>query len=144
MGGDSLDVARHFGENLRRVRKGTGLSQEKVGFLAELHRTEIGLLERGARVPRLDTLIKLAAALGVRIDSPLFDGISWTRGGTTTRPGAFTISSRVERHRALMERAAKLRKGQTETVDAVELVNEGREELARRGRPPKEEERKKE
>lgn len=31
-----------------------------------------------------------------------------------------------------MERAAKLRKGQTETVDAVQLVHEARDELAER------------
>jgi transcriptional regulator with XRE-family HTH domain len=58
---------------------------------ASLHRTEIGLLERGARVPRIDTLVKLAAALGVRIDCSLLDGITWNPG--STRAGAFKLSS---------------------------------------------------
>lgn len=49
--GDSLDVARRFGANLRRVRKQVDLSQEQLGFQSGLHRTEVGLLERGARVP---------------------------------------------------------------------------------------------
>lgn len=53
-------VARQFGKNLHRERKRAGLSQEEVGFRASLHRTEIGLLERGARTPRIDTLVKLA------------------------------------------------------------------------------------
>jgi len=50
-------------------------------------------------------------------------------------PGAFNLSTRAERHAALMERAAKLREGQTETVDAVKLINEARDELGRRGLP---------
>ncbi|MGH7489152.1 MAG: helix-turn-helix transcriptional regulator, partial [bacterium] len=76
--GESLDVARRFGENLRRVRRQADISQEELGFRSGLHRTEVGLLERGARVPRLDTLLKLAAGLGIRIESPLFEGMSWT------------------------------------------------------------------
>jgi hypothetical protein len=35
-------------------------------FRCSLHRTEIGLLERGARVPRIDTLSKIATGLGLR------------------------------------------------------------------------------
>ena len=42
-----MEVAQRFGENLRRLRKGTGISQEELGLRSELHRTEIGLLERG-------------------------------------------------------------------------------------------------
>jgi transcriptional regulator with XRE-family HTH domain len=71
------EVAAFFAANLRRVRKAADLSQEEVGFRAELHRTEIGLLERGARVPRIDTVIKLAAALKVP-PARLLDGIAWT------------------------------------------------------------------
>ena len=85
-----MTVARQFGENLRAVRRRAGLSQEEVGFRASLHRTEIGLLERGARVPRIDTLVKLASALGVRIDCALLQDITWKPG--RTRPGTFTLS----------------------------------------------------
>lgn len=94
MGAD-LAVARRFGTNLREARKQADLSQEEVGARASLHRTEIGLLERGARVPRIDTLVKLSAALGVRIDCALLEGISWSPG--STRPGAFTAPGRPER-----------------------------------------------
>ena len=82
------DIARQFAANLRKARHRAGLSQEEVGWLASLHRTEIGLLERGARVPRIDTLIKLAAALGIRIDCALLEGIEWTPG--KTEAGAFS------------------------------------------------------
>ena len=73
-----MEVARRFSENLRRLRKAADISQEELGLRCSLHRTEIGLLERGARVPRIDTLIKIASGLGVRIDCKLLDGISWT------------------------------------------------------------------
>lgn len=92
---ESIEVARHFGANLRRIRKQDDLSQEEVGFRSSLHRTEVGLLERGARVPRIDTLVKLAGALGVRIDCSLLDGMDWTPPEEREyRPaGSFAISS---------------------------------------------------
>jgi transcriptional regulator with XRE-family HTH domain len=89
---DSKDVARHFGANLRRVRKEADLSQEEVGFRSSLHRTEVGLLERGARVPRIDTLVKLAGALGVRIDCALLDGMTWAPGERVLPAGTFSLS----------------------------------------------------
>jgi transcriptional regulator with XRE-family HTH domain len=84
-------VADRFGENLRRLRRRADVSQEALGFRAELHRTEIGLLERGARVPRIDTIVKLAAGLDVA-PAALLSGITWTPGepGTITH-GAFSI-----------------------------------------------------
>jgi transcriptional regulator with XRE-family HTH domain len=42
-----------------------GLSQEQLGFEAGIHRTEVGLLERGERDPQLKTIVRLAHGLGV-------------------------------------------------------------------------------
>jgi transcriptional regulator with XRE-family HTH domain len=83
-----MDVAARFGDNLFRARKHAGLSQEELGFRSELHRTEIGLLERGSRIPRIDTLVKLAGALSV---SPLdlIHGIDWKPASTLS--GGFQI-----------------------------------------------------
>ena len=52
-----------FAINLRKARRKQGISQEELGFRCDLHRTEISLLERGGREPRLGTIIKLASAL---------------------------------------------------------------------------------
>lgn len=84
-----MDVAARFGDNLFRCRRRAGLSQEELGFRSSLHRTEIGLLERGARIPRIDTLVKLAGALSV---SPLelIDGIEWAPASTLS--GKFTVA----------------------------------------------------
>jgi transcriptional regulator with XRE-family HTH domain len=52
-----------FGDNLREHRRQAGLSQERLAHVSGLHRTEISLLERGARDPRLSTIARLARAL---------------------------------------------------------------------------------
>lgn len=70
------DPAAHFGTNLRRLRRRAALNQEELGRLAALHRTEIGLLENGRRVPRIDTVVKLAASLEVT-PNDLLEGIEW-------------------------------------------------------------------
>ncbi len=75
----SRGVAERFGANLSRLREQAEVTQEELAFRASLHRTEIGLLERGGRLPRIDTLAKLAGALGVE-PGALFEGIAWTPG----------------------------------------------------------------
>ncbi|MFA4929878.1 MAG: helix-turn-helix transcriptional regulator, partial [Patulibacter sp.] len=42
-----------------------GLTQEALGFKIDLHRTEVSLLERAGRDPRLETIAKLARGLGI-------------------------------------------------------------------------------
>jgi transcriptional regulator with XRE-family HTH domain len=83
-----VDVAARFGENLIRCRKGADLSQEELGIRASLHRTEVGILERGARLPRIDTLVKLAGALSIP-PGELLEGIVWKPG--STRAGEFEL-----------------------------------------------------
>lgn len=82
----SSEFQKRFATNLVRCRDRAGLSQEELGFCASLHRTEVGLLERGARIPRIDTLVKLAAALSVP-PAVLLDGLSWEPG--SVRRGRF-------------------------------------------------------
>lgn len=65
-----------FATNLREARLTASLSQEELGRRCGLHRTELSLLERGGREPRLGTLIKLSSALGVSPES-LCAGIRW-------------------------------------------------------------------
>jgi transcriptional regulator with XRE-family HTH domain len=72
----SVDLDRSFGPNLRRWRGRRGYSQEKLAQLADLHRTEIGLLERGEREPKLGIITKLAGALEVSPNA-LFEGLEF-------------------------------------------------------------------
>jgi transcriptional regulator with XRE-family HTH domain len=64
-----------FAENLRRHRLRLGLSQEKLGEICKLHRTEISLLERRQRSPRLDTIVTLAVGLKLSSVCELLEGI---------------------------------------------------------------------
>jgi len=66
-----------------------GYSQEDLGDLASLHRTEIGLLETGKRLPRIDTLMRLAAALEVGMET-LVEGIEWLPPAPAAH-GSFTV-----------------------------------------------------
>ncbi|MBK5220282.1 MAG: helix-turn-helix transcriptional regulator [Thermoleophilia bacterium] len=83
------EIARIFGANLLYCRKRAGVSQEELGFLSNLHRTEIGMLERGIRLARIDTLIKLAGSLEVE-PGDLLDGLEWTPGSLPR--GSFRIA----------------------------------------------------
>jgi transcriptional regulator with XRE-family HTH domain len=56
-----------------------GHSQEEFARLIAKHRTEISLLERGLRIPRLDTVIQIAAGLEIEPED-LFAGIRWHPG----------------------------------------------------------------
>jgi len=83
-----MDIREQVASNLRYARKRAGLSQEEVGVRASIHRTEISMLERAIRLPRTDTLVKLAGALGVE-PGELLDGIVWQPG--ETRRGQFEL-----------------------------------------------------
>jgi transcriptional regulator with XRE-family HTH domain len=75
----SFDIAARFGDNLKRVRREAGMSQDELSVRASVHRTEISQLERGLRVARIDTLIKLAASLEAA-PAELLTGIAWEPG----------------------------------------------------------------
>jgi len=84
------DLAGCFGANLARHRRLSGLSQEDVAIRAGTHRTEVSQLERGLRLPRLDTAVRLAAAVEAELGE-LVEGMTWISG--SYRPGSFVQDS---------------------------------------------------
>ena len=70
------DVREQLGKNLRDHRERVGLSQEELAELCALDRTEISLLERGLRFPRLDTLVRLSRGLKLGSVTELLENIS--------------------------------------------------------------------
>lgn len=60
------DLAVIFGRLLRHLREERGWSQEAFAEYADLNRGYIGEIERGASMPSLVTVGKLALALGLR------------------------------------------------------------------------------
>jgi transcriptional regulator with XRE-family HTH domain len=69
------EIRRRFAENLRLLRERAGVSQETLAKICDLHRTEVSLLERSLRSPRLDTMIILAEGLELRSLADLVEGI---------------------------------------------------------------------
>lgn len=82
-----IDIAARFGDNLKRQRRAADLSQDELAYRASLHRTEVSQIERGLRIPRVDTVAKLAGALDAE-PGKLFAGIVWSPGDV--RRGRFT------------------------------------------------------
>lgn len=64
-----------FAANVTRIRKERGLTQEKLGWAAGLHASEIGRIEKGTRNPGVETVFKLARGLEVP-PAKLFEGIA--------------------------------------------------------------------
>jgi transcriptional regulator with XRE-family HTH domain len=69
-------VAQCFTENLRRALASSSLTQEQVARRAGIDRTQMTKLAKGTQVPRVDTMIKLEAALGLE-RAALVKGIVW-------------------------------------------------------------------
>jgi transcriptional regulator with XRE-family HTH domain len=75
-GPQGTEAARLLGRNLVKYRGRVGLSQQGIADRAGLHRTEVALIESGKRLPRLDTIVKLAGAVEVE-PCALLMGMAW-------------------------------------------------------------------
>ena len=64
-----------FAKKLREYRDKAGISQEALADACDLHRTEISLLERSKRSPRLETIVILSKGLKLKSPSELLEGI---------------------------------------------------------------------
>lgn len=62
-----MDIRKHVGWNLRRLRLVRGISQEELAFQAGVDRTYMSGIERGVRNPTVLVLDQLAQALNVTI-----------------------------------------------------------------------------
>lgn len=62
-----------LGQRIRQARQSRNITQEKLGELVGLSTAHIGHIERGTRVPSLDTVYRIATELEVSIDHLLLD-----------------------------------------------------------------------
>lgn len=60
-------ILLRFGRKVREERIRRHLTQEGLGELAQLHRTYVGMIERGEKNITLINIERLANALGVHI-----------------------------------------------------------------------------
>jgi transcriptional regulator with XRE-family HTH domain len=62
---DPRDLRQVFAANLRRLRHAKGISQEDLAYEANINRTYLSKLEKGASYPGLEIIAKLATVLEV-------------------------------------------------------------------------------
>ena len=65
----AIDVKKMFGASVRGWRNHLGISQEKLAERAELHRTYVSDVERGARNVSLESIGRLARALEISVSA---------------------------------------------------------------------------
>lgn len=72
---------RDVGLRIKETREAKGLTQEELAALVDLSPTHISVIERGQKVPKLDTFVAIANALGVSADSLLRDVVAQSVNG---------------------------------------------------------------
>ncbi len=60
-------LPKSIGKNLRRARKGAGLTQERLAEKVNVSTSYIGFIEQGRSTPSLEVLVKIAKALRINI-----------------------------------------------------------------------------
>jgi transcriptional regulator with XRE-family HTH domain len=61
------DILKEIGSNIRKLRLAKNLTQERLAFKADIHRAELGHIERGERNISILKLQKIARALDISI-----------------------------------------------------------------------------
>lgn len=62
---ETVKYVRRFGQRVRLIRQQNELSQEELADRAGVHRTYIGMVERGEKNATIVTIVKISGALGV-------------------------------------------------------------------------------
>lgn len=65
--------ARAVGQRIKAAREKKGLTQEELAALVDISPTHVSVIERGTKIPRMDTFVALANVLEVSADSLLVD-----------------------------------------------------------------------
>ncbi len=66
---------KSIGTNIRKYRKQKGIHQEQLAYMTGLSANYIGMIERGEKLPALDTFLRIADALEVSADMLLADAL---------------------------------------------------------------------
>ncbi len=61
------EVLIKFGKKIKQLRDEHDISQERLGELAKVHRTYVGMIERGEKNITLTNIEKFARALKIQI-----------------------------------------------------------------------------
>ena len=60
-------IAELLGERVRELRKKRGLTQVQLSERCDIPQSRISAIEKGSHVPNVETVIRLARALGCKV-----------------------------------------------------------------------------
>lgn len=76
--------AKAVGQRIKAAREKKNLTQEDLAALIDISPTHISVIERGAKIPRMDTFVAIANVLDVSADSLLVDVVNHAAEGIAT------------------------------------------------------------
>lgn len=65
--------AKAVGQRIKNAREKKSMTQEELAALIDISPTHVSVIERGTKIPRLDTFVAIANVLEVSADSLLVD-----------------------------------------------------------------------
>ena len=75
--------AKAVGRRIKEAREKRGLTQQSLADTIDMSPSHLGVIERGGKVPNLDTFVLIANALHVSADSLLLDVVEQSTAGAS-------------------------------------------------------------
>ena len=70
-----MEIRERLSAKIREVREHLGWSQARLALEASVPQSTISEIEQGQRIPRTDTTVRLATALGVTVSELLDEDV---------------------------------------------------------------------
>ena len=86
-GGGTMD-AKAVGQRIKTAREKKNLTQEDLAALVDISPTHVSVIERGTKIPRMDTFVAIANVLEVSADSLLVDVVDHATKSVATELSA--------------------------------------------------------
>ena len=83
--------AKADGQRIKTAREKKNMTQEDLAALVDISPTHVSVIERGSKIPRLDTFVAIANVLEVSADSLLVDVVDHA-----TKSVASELSAAIE------------------------------------------------
>lgn len=80
--------AKAVGQRIKAAREKKNLTQEDLAGLIDISPTHVSVIERGTKVPRVDTFVAIANVLEVSADSLLVDVVDHATEGVVSELSA--------------------------------------------------------
>lgn len=94
--------AKAVGARIKAAREQKNLTQEDLAACIDISPTHISVIERGIKIPRLDTFVAIANVLGTSADALLVDVVDHAAQGVATElSGAIAALPQEERIRVI-------------------------------------------